>query len=124
VDGARRNEDECAWSDSFCGSGAGVEGVGTFKDVEGFCFIMGVRWVVEARVLPRLPDRLMTAGLGPGCFARDMRALATHWEDDAVSLGRPAQDYLGSLSFAHSRPPHLVHDMASHPKHRSGQLQT
>jgi hypothetical protein len=70
------------------GAVPGVEGVATFKDVEGFCFIMRVRWVVEARILRRLPDRPMTAGLGSGCFARDTRALATHWQDDAFSLGR------------------------------------
>ena len=68
MDGARRNEDKRAWSDSLRRSGAGVEDVGPFEDVEGLCLIMGVRWVVEAGVLPRLPERPMTAGLGSGCF--------------------------------------------------------
>ena len=72
------------------GIGVGVEGVGTLEDVEGFCFIMGVRWVVEAGVLPSLANGPMTARLGSGCFARDMRMLAAHWQDDAVALARSA----------------------------------
>src|SRR4051812_33842068 len=57
VDRARRDEDEGARSDALCGSGAGVEGVGALEHVEGLCFVMRVRWVVEAGVLPGLPER-------------------------------------------------------------------
>src|SRR5678815_4014507 len=69
VDGAGRDEDEGARSDSFCGSAAGVEGVGAFEHVEGLRFIMRVRWVVEAGVLPGFPERPVAAGVGAGRLA-------------------------------------------------------
>ena len=57
------DEDEGAWPDAFCGVGVGIEGVLTLEDVEGFCFVVSVRRVLEAGFLPRLTDGPLYAGL-------------------------------------------------------------
>ena len=102
---AWRDEHEGAWPDSFSGVGVGVEGVLTLEDVEGLCFVVSVWRVIEAGVLPCLSEGPVPTGLGSGCFADDPCVQATHRQEDAVSLGGPAQHHLRSVSLGHYRPP-------------------
>src|SRR3954471_20614107 len=100
--GTRRNEDEGSWPDPLCWIGVGVKRVRTFQDIEGFCLVMGVRWVIEVRVLPCLSEGPVPPGLSAGCLAHNAGLQATHGQDDPVPIVRPAQKDFRSLPIGHS----------------------
>ena len=103
VDRSGRDEHEGARAHPLCWIGVGVERVGTFQDVEGFCFIVDVRWVVESRVLLRLAERPVSASLGSGCFAGDV-CLNPIGRMMLSPSARPSSA-TRSLVFKHFRPP-------------------